>query len=26
VPGGRQSDFQGGSLFWDATTGVVTRR
>jgi uncharacterized protein with LGFP repeats len=26
VPGGRQSDFQGGSLFWDATTGAVTRR
>ncbi len=26
VPGGRQSDFEGGSLFWDATTGVVTQR
>jgi lysozyme len=26
VPGGRQSDFRGGSLFWNAATGVVTRR
>jgi len=26
VPGGRQSDFQGGTLFWDATTGVVAPR
>ncbi len=26
VPGGRQSDFQGGSLFWDATTGMVSHR
>ena len=26
VPGGRQSDFQGGSLFWDANTGVVSQR
>jgi len=26
VPGGSQSDFQGGSLFWDASTGVVSRR
>jgi GH25 family lysozyme M1 (1,4-beta-N-acetylmuramidase) len=26
VPGGRQSDFQGGTLFWDATTGVVSQR
>ncbi|WP_164860685.1 GH25 family lysozyme [Rhodococcus sp. X156] len=26
VPGGRQSDFQGGSLFWDAATGVVSTR
>jgi hypothetical protein len=25
VPGGRQSDFQGGFLRWDATTGAVTR-
>lgn len=24
VPGGRRSDFQHGSLIWDATTGVVT--
>lgn len=24
VPGGRRSDFQGGSLVWDAATGVVT--
>ncbi len=26
VPGGRQCDFQHGSLFWDATTGVVSPR
>jgi len=26
VPGGRHSDFQHGSLFWDATTGVVSPR
>ena len=26
VPGGRRSDFSGGSLFWDATTGMVTSR
>ena len=26
VPGGRQSDFQGGSLFWDASTGLVSPR
>ena len=26
VPGGRQSDFQGGSLFWDASTGSVSPR
>lgn len=24
VPGGRRSDFQNGSLVWDASTGVVT--
>ncbi|NAZ85305.1 hypothetical protein GTR00_04155 [Kineococcus sp. T90] len=26
VPGGRRSDFQGGSLVFDTVTGVVTRR
>jgi len=26
VAGGRQSDFEGGSLFWDAGTGTVTTR
>lgn len=26
VAGGRQSDFQGGSLFWDASTGAIIRR
>ncbi len=26
VPGGRQSDFQHGSLFWDAGTGLVSPR
>jgi len=26
VPGGRQSDFQGGTLFWDASTGLVSPR
>jgi len=26
VPGGRQSDFQGGTLFWDAGTGLVSPR
>jgi uncharacterized protein with LGFP repeats len=26
VPGGRQSNFQGGTLFWDANTGVVSQR
>lgn len=26
VAGGRQSDFQHGSLFWNATTGVVSPR
>jgi len=26
VAGGRQSDFQHGSLFWDAATGVVSPR
>ena len=25
VPGGMRSDFQGGSLFWNARTGVVTQ-
>ncbi|WP_345712531.1 N-acetylmuramoyl-L-alanine amidase, partial [Kineococcus glutinatus] len=25
VPGGRRSDFQGGSLTWDASTGRVTK-
>lgn len=26
VPGGRRSDFQNGSLVWDASTGVVTQQ
>ena len=26
VPGGRQSDFQGGSLFWNSSTGAVSSR
>ncbi len=26
VPGGRQSDFQGGSLFWNSSTGAVSNR
>jgi glucose/arabinose dehydrogenase len=26
VPGGRRSDFQGGSITWNATTGQVTDR
>ena len=24
IPGGRRSDFQGGSITWDASTGIVT--
>ncbi len=26
VPGGRQSNFQGGSLFWNSSTGAISSR